>query len=682
MLILIDSCFGLVRTAIAERTHLLDYYEESLDLGRAKGNIYRGVVKRVDGNIQAAFIRYAGGRDGFLPLRDAEAVSAVGGTLRVGDPVLVQVVKDEVGEKGAALTVKLSLSGRYLVLVPGRSGDNGISSRVSDDERANLKRILGEMRLPEHASVILRTAALNQNRDDLQADLDRLSAVYEKLMEEFNHGKEPALLFREATPALRYLREYYSPEVSRIWVNDPEIFEQCRSFFSIYEEKSIAKVVLSKDGPLMFQKLGLETEVAQLTLRKVVLPSGANFVIDETEALVAIDVNSAKVGGRSEDSHRNSGLEATAFQVNKEAAVAICLQLRLRDLGGIIVIDFIDMEDERHRRQIEDLVRRSVSVDKAKIKVYDISPLGTMQISRQRIRKVGPNFSRQPCETCEGKGWRPHPAVGAFNVLRRIEERLLFRKSIGDIRVTVPYPVANELLNDFRDHILAMEKRFACGIRISAQASQVGEAIFETPAFDAENDRHRDRAPRNKEVIENHRDNHNRPKENGGRNSRSRRNSRFGGDSNRQSNHGKINPGPMSGNPSETPVTPLPQKIWVPQERDTQFQNAVPGDRLPPIPDLVIVTPKLPNTEVPQANKIIVGSSQEKPAKPAMPKVNPSPKPKPIKKRVPAVEPTQSKVKPAKSRLVATKPKKASKVAKVAKPLKPTAKINAKASRR
>ena len=480
--ILIDSYFGLVRTAIAQGTHLLDYYEESPDQGRSKGNIYRGVVKRVDGNIQAAFVRYGGGRDGFLPLRDAESVSAVGGTLRVGDPVLVQVVKDEIGEKGAALTAKLSLSGRYLVFIPGREGEGGISSRIGDDDRSALKRILADMQLPEGGSVILRTAALDKGVSDLQADLDRLSETHREIMDNFGKGKEPALLFREATPALRYLREYYSADVEKIWVNEEDVLEQCRQFFFLYEPKSASKVNLSKEGPLMFQKLGLEAEVDKLSLRKVGLPSGANIVIDQTEALVAIDVNSAKAGGRGDDSHHNHGLEETVFAVNKEAAVEISRQLRLRDLGGIIVVDFIDMEEERHRRQIEEIVRRSMASDKAKVKVFEISPLGTLQISRQRLRKAGPNFSRHSCEVCNGKGWHPSPAVGAFAVLRRMEERLLGKKSQGGLAVSVPYPVANELLNDFREHILSMEQRFGCPIRVSAQPGLTGEPIFASPA--------------------------------------------------------------------------------------------------------------------------------------------------------------------------------------------------------
>jgi len=476
--ILIDSCFGLVRTAIAQGTHLLDYYEESPDQGRSKGNIYRGVVKRVDGNIQAAFVRYGSGRDGFLPLRDADAVSAVGGTLRVGDPVLVQVVKDEVGEKGAALTAKISLSGRYLVFIPGREGEGGISSRIGDEERSALKKILGEMQLPEGGSVILRTAALNKGVSELQADLDRLAETHREIMDNFGKGKEPALLFREATPALRYLREYYSSDVEKIWVNEEDVLEQCRQFFFLYEPKSASKVTLSKEGPLMFQKLGLEAEVDKLSLRKVPLPSGANIVIDQTEALVAIDVNSAKAGGRGDDSHHQNGLEETVFAVNKEAAVEISRQLRLRDLGGIIVVDFIDMEEERHRRQIEEIMRRSLASDKAKVKVFEISPLGTLQISRQRLRKAGPNFSRHSCEVCNGRGWHTSAAVGAFAVLRRMEERLLGKKSAGGLTVAVPYPVANELLNDFRAHIVSMEQRFGCSIRVSAQPAQIGDPVF------------------------------------------------------------------------------------------------------------------------------------------------------------------------------------------------------------
>ncbi|GEM_PF-1457221 len=501
--ILIDSYFGLVRTAIADGASLLDYYEESPEQGRAKGNIYRGIVKKVDAPIQAAFVRFGGGRDGFLPLRDA---GSGGRPPKVGDTVLVQVVKDEVGDKGAALTTKLSLSGRYLVFIPERESEGGISARITDEERAALKKVLGELQIPEGGSIILRTAAMNKGTGELQADLDRLTESYREIMDKFSQGKEAGLLFREVPPALRYLREYYGPDVERIWVNQEEVLDQCRQFFYLYEPKSAAKVALSKDGPLMFQKLGLEADVERLNSRKVALPSGANIIIDQAEALVAIDVNSAKAGGRGEDGRkrgdakggsekehkenreptdkgrsnrgRANDLEATVFAVNKEAAGEIARQLRLRDLGGIIIVDFIDMEEEKHRRQIEEIMKRALASDKAKVKVYDISPLGIMQISRQRLRKAGPNFSRQGCEPCQGRGWHPSPAAGALTVLRKMEERLQGKKAGQTLMISAPYPVANKLINEFRDHVFSMEKRFGCTLRVTALPSASGEAAF------------------------------------------------------------------------------------------------------------------------------------------------------------------------------------------------------------
>ncbi len=483
--ILIDSQFGLVRTAIAQGAHLVDYYEEPPEQGRCKGNIYRGVVKRVDPHIQAAFIRYGQGRDGFLPLRDAESVSAVGGSLRVGEPILVQVVKDEVAEKGAALTAKLSFSGRYLVYIPGKDGDDGISSRINDEERAALKKLMSQLQIPEAASVILRTAAIEKGLTELQADVDRMSEAHRRIQEEFLKEKEPALMFREADPASRYLREYYTPDVEKIWVNESEIFEECRQFFRTYEPESEAKVFLSKDGPQMFQRHGLETEIEKLTARKVHLPSGANIVIDQAEALVAIDVNSAKSHGRGEDRAGRQGrprdaaaiLDDALFAVNKEAAIEIARQLRLRDLGGIIIVDFIDMENDKHRRQIEELMRRALAADKAKVRVFDISPLGIMQISRQRLRKAGAHFSRVNCEACFGRGWHPSAANGAYAALRRIEERLM--RQAGPLILSAPYPVANHLVNDFREHILELERRFHGSIRILALPSASGEIVLQ-----------------------------------------------------------------------------------------------------------------------------------------------------------------------------------------------------------
>lgn len=482
--ILIDSYFGMVRTAIAEDQELVDYYEESPEQGRNKGNIYRGVVKRVDAPIQAAFVKFAGGRDGFLPLRDASA----GSPPKPGDAVLVQVVKDEVGDKGAALTSKLSLSGRYLVFIPERDGEGGISSKISDEERVALKKAMAELQVPEGASLILRTAALDKGVGELQADLDRLIESHREIVDKFSQGKEPGLLFREAPPALRYLREYYTDDVERIWVNQEDVLDQCRQFFYLYEPKSASKVAFSQDGPLLFQRLGLEADAEKLSSRKVALPSGANIVIDQAEALVAIDVNSAKAGGRPEEPKGKSkgrgkgrgqraggDLEETVFAVNREAAVEIARQLRLRDLGGIIIVDFIDMEQEKHRRQIEEIMRKAMAQDKAKVKVYEISPLGIMQISRQRLRKAGHQFSRLGCEACQGRGWHASPSAGAMVALRKLEERLHGKKAGQSLSVSVPYPVANKLMNEFREHVIGMERRYGCAIKLNALPAASGE---------------------------------------------------------------------------------------------------------------------------------------------------------------------------------------------------------------
>ncbi|MBW8777346.1 MAG: ribonuclease E/G, partial [Stenotrophomonas sp.] len=271
-------------------------------------------------------------------------------------------------------------------------------------------------------------------------------------------------------------------------MNQEEVQDQCRQFFYLYEPKSASKVVLSQDGPLLFQRLGLETEVEKLNSRKVTLASGANIVIDQSEALVAIDVNSAKAGGRAEEpkgkakgrgrGNRGGGdLEETVFAVNKDAATEIARQLRLRDLGGIIIVDFIDMEQEKHRRQIEEIMRKALSRDKAKIKVFEISPLGIMQISRQRLRKAGHQFSRLSCEACQGRGWHASPSAGALAALRKLEEKLHGKKAGQSLAVSVPYPVANKLMNEFREHVIAMEKRYGGTVRLNALPTASGEPV-------------------------------------------------------------------------------------------------------------------------------------------------------------------------------------------------------------
>ena len=287
---------------------------------------------------------------------------------------------------------------------------------------------------------------------------------------------------------MRYLREYYTEEVDRIWVNQDEVQDQCRQFFYLYEPKSASKVVLSQDGPLLFQRLGLETEVEKLSSAQGDAPlrsqhrdrSGRGAGGHRRELGQGRRPSRGaerKTEGEGPRQPRRGDLEETVFAVNRDAAVEIARQLRLRDLGGIIIVDFIDMEQEKHRRQIEEVMRKALSRDKAKVKIFEISPLGIMQISRQRLRKAGPQFSRPACESCQGRGWHASPSSGALSALRKLEERLHGKKAGQSLAVSAPYPVANKLMNEFREHVIAMEKRYGGTVRLHALPTASGEPV-------------------------------------------------------------------------------------------------------------------------------------------------------------------------------------------------------------
>lgn len=468
--IAIDASFQWIRTALVENDLLTDVYEESPDRGRLKGNIYKGIVRRIDTKIHAAFLRYGPSRDGFLPLKDAERPGQEA-PLKEGDAVLVQVLKDEVGEKGAALTTRLSLSGRALVYLLDKDGDGGVSSRLSDEDRSRLRTVLQELKVNDGASVILRTAALSKGLPELQADLDRLALLEKEIRDSFARRRDPGLLWREAPPVTRYLREYWQRSFDKVWVNTEEAYAECRSFFAQHEPDDLSKVELSSHGPALFERLGLEETLAKLDTAKVALPSGANIVIERTEALVSIDVNSAR--SKSQEAQRE--VEENIFRINCEAATEVARQIRLRDLGGIIVVDFIDMEEPKHKLELETLMKSLCARDKAKVKVYGLSPLGLMEINRQRLRKIPETRELQPCAHCQGQGREEAVETLALKALRLLAARLSEKPGETGASLTLPPDVAARLWNEHRQDLEDLEYRYRTRIRL--QISE-GSRVF------------------------------------------------------------------------------------------------------------------------------------------------------------------------------------------------------------
>jgi ribonuclease E len=471
--IAIDASFQWIRTALVDGGILTDVYEESPEKGRLKGNIYKGVVRRVDPKINAAFVRYGQSRDGFLPLKDAERQGS-DNSLKEGDAVLVQVLKDEVGEKGAALTTRLSLSGRALVYLLEKEGEGGVSSRLGDEDRSRLRHVLEELKIPDGASVILRTAALSKSVLDLQGDLDRLALLEKEIRDGFERRREPGLLWREAPPITRYLREYWQKFFDKVLVNTEDAYTECRTFFTQHEPEDVAKVELSAYGPTLFERLGLEETIARLDSPKVSLASGANIVIERTEALVSVDVNSS----RSKTGEGGREPEEILFQINCEAAAEVARQIRLRDLGGVIVVDFIDMESAQHRQELESLMRTLCAKDKAKVKVYGLSPLGLMEINRQRLRKIPDTREASVCTHCQGLGRVEAQESLALKALRILAARLSERSGAAGGVLTVSVTVANKLWNEHRQDLEDLEGRYQTRVRL-----QVSDTPQQVPHF-------------------------------------------------------------------------------------------------------------------------------------------------------------------------------------------------------
>ncbi len=496
--IAIDASFGPVRLALVEAGRLVDYYEDWPESGRLKGNLYRGVIRKVDARLDAAFVRFGAEKDGFLPAKDLDGLSET--PPKAGDAILVQVVKDPVAAKGAVLTTRLSYSGRGLVFMPLKEGAGGVSTRLEGEEREQLRGVLKKLRIPEGGSVILRTAALGKSQAELQADLDRLALAHREASDFCARRKEPGLVAREAPPAIRYLREYLRPGIETIWVSDEAV-------------GLVSALRLSPDGPQLFEKLGLESQIEALSQRKVGLPCGANIVIDAAEALVAVDVNSgglrakkasaktsatseppapdpetalsaegglepalevetsvegAAQTGRGKERAVSEEHEATALLVNLEAAEEVARQLRLRDLGGIIVVDFIDMESGKNRERVEQALRRALARDKAKIRVYPISPLGTLELSRQRLRKSSESQAGSACEACGGSGRLESVEGRALTLLRAVDARSRQKKSPAGLLLRAPWPVANEVWGKYRSVFFELERRFRAGLQLQA----------------------------------------------------------------------------------------------------------------------------------------------------------------------------------------------------------------------
>jgi ribonuclease E len=437
------------------------------------GNIYKGVITRVEPSLQAVFVDYGAGRNGFLSINDvhpsyypesfegARRRPRIQDVFKKDDHVIVQVNKEERYKKGASLTTNVSLAGRYLVLMPG-TDLCGVSRKIEDeDERKKLKDILKQLKLPQNMGFIIRTAGMGRTKTELVRDLEYLMKLWQSIEKNIADAPAPVLLHREHDLVIRAIREHYSPDISEILVDEKEVHKKVREFFHQVMPKYEKLVKLYQEKRPLFNKYQLEEQVEQVYSKRIKLKSGGHIVIEPTEAMVTIDVNS---GGATKE----KDVEETAFKVNMEAAPEIARQLRLRDLGGIIVIDFIDMSQKKHRQEVEKALKTELRLDRAKTKVLKISPLGLVELSRQRLRSSLGTGEYLECPMCDGSGKVRSPEMTAVSVFRKIKSQLV-RRDASEVKATVPVKVAEYLLNNMRGQLVELENQYSSKISIIAE---------------------------------------------------------------------------------------------------------------------------------------------------------------------------------------------------------------------
>ena len=486
-----------LRVAIVDGQKLIDLDIESASKEQRKGNIYKGVITRVEPSLEAAFVDYGTERHGFLPFKEISRSyfkpNAEPGRARIqeaiaeGDEVICQVEKDERGNKGAALTTFISLAGRYLVLMPNNPRGGGVSRRVEGEERNELRELMDKLPVPQGMSIIGRTAGIGRAFEELDWDLRYLLKLWEKITEAAEPQRDeagklvnpgPYLIYQESSLVIRAIRDYYQPDIGEILVDTDAIHEQTVAFMGNVMPDNVQRVKRYHDDVPLFSRFQIEHQIESAYSRQVALPSGGAVVIDHTEALVAIDVNSARAT-------RGQDIEETALRTNLEAADEIARQLRLRDLGGLIVIDFIDMESLRNQRDVENRLREALRHDRARVQMGKISRFGLMELSRQRLRPSLGESAHQACPRCSGIGFIRGIESTALHILRIIQEEAMKENSAA-VHAQVPVDVASYLLNEKRNDIHALEARMKVNIVL------IPNVHLDTPHYKVERLRHDD----------------------------------------------------------------------------------------------------------------------------------------------------------------------------------------------
>ncbi|MEA3291540.1 MAG: Rne/Rng family ribonuclease, partial [Pseudomonadota bacterium] len=455
-----------LRVAIVDGQKLLDLDLESAVRSQKKGNIYKGVVTRVEPSLEAAFVDYGAERQGFLPLKEIYreyfnnyspstpmAQVKIENVIKEGQELLVQVEKDERGTKGAALTTFISLAGRFLVLMPNNPKGGGISRRITGEERADLRDALAGLDIsPEHA-LIARTAGIGRSQEELQWDLDFLLKLWEAIESAVKDRSGPFLVYQESNLVVRAIRDYLRSDIDEIIVDDKEIYERATRFMNQVMPHNLIKLKLYEDPIPLFSRFQIEHQIESAFSREVRLPSGGAIVIDHTEALVTVDVNSARAT-------KGGDIEETALQTNLEAVDETARQLRIRDLGGLVVIDLIDMSANRNQRTVEARLKDALKPDRARVQVGRISRFGLLEMSRQRLRSSLGEANYISCPRCDGTGSIRNIVSSSLSLLRILEEEAL-KENTEAIQVYLPLDIASFLLNEKRYELTQLEARLA-----------------------------------------------------------------------------------------------------------------------------------------------------------------------------------------------------------------------------
>ncbi len=466
------------RVVIVAEGQLDEFALETSAREQTKANIYKAVVVNVEPSLQAAFVNYGGERHGFLPLSEvhpdyyqekvqSKSQTKIQRVLRKGQEIIVQVYKEETGSKGAYLSTYISMPGRNLVLLP-KQAHLGISRKIEkEDERLRLKELAQEIGLPAEMGLIIRTAGQQAKTKDLAKDLQFLLQQWEDLNRTAAAQKAPCLLYRDLDLITRTVRDYLTPDINAILVDNPEVYQQLRGWLQMAAPRQVHALKLYKDPLPIFSRFQLEDQLDRIYADLVPLKSGGSIVINPTEALVAIDVNSGRCTSQKE-------LEETALKSNLEAAQEVARQLRLRDLGGLVVIDFIDMRDKKHQKDVEAALKQSLKTDKARVSVGHLSKFGLLELSRQRLRPTAEASAYNPCPVCQGRGrFKTVPSLG-LSLLRQISVQVA-QNPIQEVRALVPLEVGNFLLNQKRREILALEKQYHLRIVLTSSVSLAPE---------------------------------------------------------------------------------------------------------------------------------------------------------------------------------------------------------------